>query len=110
MVEKSYAMTALTDRLIVSPIIAGRAEELTALQRGLEAVRKGNGTTILVSGEAGIGKSRLLREVKATATAIGALALQGNCYAADSTLPLAPLIDLLRHTPIELLKQPRFLA
>jgi DNA-binding CsgD family transcriptional regulator len=101
-------MGALTDRLIISPIIVGRTEELAALQRRFESVQHGNGSTLLISGEAGIGKSRLLREVKATAASLEAVVLQGNCFEPDSTLPLAPFIDLLRHTPIELLREDRF--
>jgi DNA-binding CsgD family transcriptional regulator len=105
-----YVMQALTDRLIISPILAGRTEELATLQRRFESVQHGQGKVILVSGEAGIGKSRLICELKATAASLGTVALQGHCFALDSTLPLAPFIDLLRHTPIELLKEQRFLA
>ncbi len=49
-----------------------------------------------MSGEAGIGKSRLLAEAKARAAAQDFLLLQGNCFQMDSSYPYAPLLDLLR--------------
>src|SRR5690349_15382811 len=103
-----HVMEAHTDRLIISPILAGRTEELALLQRRFETVHHRYGSVILVSGEAGIGKSRLIRELKITAASLGTVALQGSCFAPDSTVPLAPFIDLLRHTPIELLKEQHF--
>src|SRR5689334_3563843 len=98
-------MEAHTDHLIISPILAGRTEELALLQRRFESVDHGQGSVILVSGEAGVGKSRLIRELKATAASLRTVVLQGSCFAPDATVPLAPFIDLLRHTPIELLKE-----
>jgi DNA-binding CsgD family transcriptional regulator len=103
-------MGALADRLIISPIIAGRTEELAILQRWFASVQPSHGSTILLSGEAGIGKSRLIRELKASAASGGSVVFQGNCFEPDSTLPLAPFIDLLRHAPIELLREDHFLA
>ncbi len=53
-------------------------------------------------GEAGIGKSRLIAEVKARLQArpaprvAAALTLRGNCFEQDRLLPYAPLLDLLR--------------
>jgi DNA-binding CsgD family transcriptional regulator len=48
-----------------------------------------------VSGEAGIGKSRLVAEAKAYAAAQDFLLLQGSCFQLDSSYPYAPLLDLL---------------
>jgi len=50
----------------------------------------------LISGEAGIGKSRLVAEAKTYASAHNVLLLQGNCFPADFSCPYAPLLDLLR--------------
>jgi DNA-binding NarL/FixJ family response regulator len=44
-----------------TPLI-GRAAELEQMQRAIEAAREGNGCIMLISGEAGIGKSRLVGE------------------------------------------------
>lgn len=81
---------------LLSPILAGRTDELAALRRWLAALTDGQGTTILVAGEAGIGKSRLLREAAALAAQLGGVVLRGNCFAQDRGLPFAPFIDLLR--------------
>jgi DNA-binding CsgD family transcriptional regulator len=62
----------------------------------LGRARAGEGTTVLVSGEAGIGKSRLLRTVTEDARSKGFLLLQGSSFEADRALPFAPFLDLVR--------------
>jgi DNA-binding CsgD family transcriptional regulator len=62
----------------------------------LERARPGAGQVLLISGEAGIGKTRLVREAVARAQAAGYIVLQGACYETDRALPYAPFIDLLR--------------
>jgi len=81
---------------LVSPILIGRDPQRAALLRCLDAAATGHGQTVLVAGEAGIGKTRLVAEGVARATARGALVLQGNCFEPDRALPYAPLLDLLR--------------
>lgn len=56
----------------------------------------GSQRVMLLSGEAGIGKSRLVREAKAIAVELGFDVLQGNCYEQDHGLPFASFVDLLR--------------
>ncbi len=74
----------------------GRDLPTQALERLFERVRGGQGQIALVSGEAGIGKSRLVRELKVRFQPLAPLIVQGNCFEADQTLPYAPIIDLLR--------------
>ncbi|BCX04975.1 MAG: hypothetical protein KatS3mg053_2913 [Candidatus Roseilinea sp.] len=91
---------------ILSPILAGRVDELAALRRWIEGARDEAGVTILISGEAGIGKSRLLREciqMSDFSKKSDMLVLQGNCYEQDRALPFAPFVDLLRRIDIGLL-------
>src|SRR5947207_4975561 len=83
-------------RAIVCPIVVGRTAELTALRLLIDRTRSGQGQVVLVCGEAGIGKSRLVAEAKAYAAAQDFLLLQGNCFQMDSLYPFAPLLDLLR--------------
>src|SRR5262249_41403696 len=62
----------------------------------VEQTKLGEGHIALISGEAGIGKSRLVSEVKTNAVTQGFLLLQGNCFPRDVSYPYAPLLDLLR--------------
>jgi len=81
---------------IVCPVLIGRAADLTALQALIEQAESGSGQVALLSGEAGVGKSRLVAEVKTSAERGGFLLLQGNCFQADRAFPYAPFLDLLR--------------
>ncbi len=55
------------DRPIVSPVLVGRGPALAALERVLAQVCAGRGPTVVLTGEAGIGKSRLAAEMAAGA-------------------------------------------
>jgi DNA-binding CsgD family transcriptional regulator len=84
------------DKRIESPVLIARAQPLKQLEHALQAAREGRGQTLVLAGEAGIGKSRLVLEAKSKATTLGFLPLQGNCFEPDRTLPYAPFLDLLR--------------
>jgi ATP/maltotriose-dependent transcriptional regulator MalT len=58
----------------------GREREQQQLHALLEAALTGHGSLVLVSGEAGIGKTSLIRQVSAGATERGFLVLTGACY------------------------------
>lgn len=88
-------MTMVFDRSVVSPILVGRAEYLGVLARIARQARDGDGRVVLIAGEAGIGKSRLLGEAKARASAEGWLALEGECFERDQAFPFAPLVEML---------------
>src|SRR5690242_5573380 len=81
---------------VVSPILVGRTLQVEALTNLLQRTSQGSGRAALLGGEAGAGKSRLLREMFAYATPSGMLALRGACFESDRTLPYAPLLDLAR--------------
>lgn len=89
-------MQASTTPSIITPILVGRAGQLETLCGLIDLAKSGEGHVALVSGEAGIGKSRLVAETKSYAAKQGFLVLQGNCFPADITYPYAPLLDLLR--------------
>ena len=84
------------DKLIVCPILIGRAVDLTALRALIDQTKQGKGQVALISGEAGIGKSRLVAEAKTYAANQGFLLLQGNCFQTDRVFPCAPFLDLLQ--------------
>lgn len=84
------------NRPVMCPTLIGRTDDLAALHLLVEEVKRRQGHTALICGEAGIGKSRLVTEVKTYASSQGFLVLQGNCFQTDSSFPYAPLRDLLR--------------
>src|SRR5881227_134492 len=103
-------MSALHEQSYLSPILAGRADELSALQGWIQRAFARTGQTILIAGEAGVGKSRLVREARRIAQAHGFTMLQGNCFEPDRTLPFAPFMDVLRHIDLDRLAEVRQLA
>src|SRR4051794_10716169 len=85
---------AMAGPLLASGII-GRTRELEVLRAGLEGAGAGRGSTVVVVGEAGIGKSRLLREVRRWCSELGAVALVGRCVETATTIPFRPLAEAL---------------
>src|SRR5229473_2585614 len=81
---------------VLSPTLVGRAEHVATLHRLVEQAKRGVGHVALISGEAGIGKSRLVAEAKTYAASQRFLLLEGHCFPTDITYPYAPLLDLLR--------------
>jgi DNA-binding CsgD family transcriptional regulator len=80
-----------------SPVLIGRTEQLTALEGAFESARQGGPAAVLLGGEAGVGKSRLVSEFSAAAKLAGARVLTGGCMqlGADG-LPFAPFTAILR--------------
>jgi DNA-binding CsgD family transcriptional regulator/tetratricopeptide (TPR) repeat protein len=68
---------------------------LSALQGRLQGVAV-SGHVMLVAGEAGVGKSSLLRELAQRHAAAGGRVWWGACDALETPLPLAPLLDIAR--------------
>jgi|SRR5579859_1639307 len=89
-------MTVPFHKPVTCPVLIGRAAHLEALERALDEVASGRGQTMLISGEAGVGKSRLVAEAKTSAGQMRMLVLEGHCFEPDRSLPYAPLLDLVR--------------
>ena len=73
--------------------VVGRADELSAARAALDSLTRGEGGMLLVSGEAGVGKSRLLREIATYADAARATVLAGA--AVPDGAPLRPVAEAL---------------
>jgi DNA-binding CsgD family transcriptional regulator len=81
---------------VSSPLLIGRSTELDSLRLALRSVGE-RSTTVLIAGEAGVGKTRLVTEFSDLAEAAGARVLQGGCVdLGDGALPYAPLVEALR--------------
>ncbi len=61
-----------------SPVLVGRRAELTAVLALVDAAARGQGGALLVTGEAGVGKSRLVDEIRARAAETGMTVLVGR--------------------------------
>ena len=85
---------------ISSPRFVGRTKELARLEAALAS---GQPRTLLVGGEAGIGKTRLLAEFTSRAGAAGARVLTGACLdVGEGALPYGPISQALRQLVREL--------
>jgi tetratricopeptide (TPR) repeat protein len=85
---------------LLHPTLIGRREELCKLQEALSGVAAGKGSTILVSGEAGIGKTRLVSETLEFAEKNGTLLLRGWCLP-ENLEPMSPVKEALRSGGIQ---------
>lgn len=84
-------------RRVSSPVLIGRSEDLTQAGEVLEGASRGEGRVLLIGGEAGIGKSRLLVEVTTRAEQQGLRVLAGSCVdLGDGAPPFAPIADAVR--------------
>ena len=80
-----------------SAAFVGRVRELRELERALDAARAGSGATVLVAGEAGIGKTRLVSELARRAHDAGFEILLGRAIDLVGTeLPYQPFAEALR--------------
>ena len=78
------------------PGFVGRAGEVGELAAAWEAAVGGRPGMVLVVGEAGIGKTRLLRAVAELAGATGGMVVAARCYEAERSLFLQPVAEAVR--------------
>ena len=77
--------------------LVGRDTELARLLTAVDRAVAGHGSAVLLAGDAGVGKTRLLDELCARAGARGLRVLTGHCVdLGDVGLPYLPFVDLLR--------------
>jgi DNA-binding CsgD family transcriptional regulator len=90
-------MESVVRRNLVSPVLVGRDVELAALTEALDAAAAGEPSVVIVSGEAGVGKTRLVEEAAARAREKEIRVLTGSCVELGGEgLPFSPLADVLR--------------
>ncbi|WP_257451775.1 protein kinase domain-containing protein [Archangium lipolyticum] len=88
------------DRTLVtgalSPLV-GRDRELGMLMGRWEEAREGRGSFVLVQGEAGIGKSRLIQELRQRVSPATSIRLRCQCWSQFGNSAFHPIIDMLQH-------------
>lgn len=84
-------LTTAPGARLTSPVLVGRSEELAQLRR----VARRPPALVLVEGEAGVGKTRLIREWCAAPELAGTARLVGHCTPLREPLPFGPVIDAL---------------
>jgi DNA-binding SARP family transcriptional activator len=86
-----------------SASLVGREREWAQLQTGWRAANAGRPQLVLLTGEVGIGKTRLAEELIALAERQGIATASARCYAAEGGLAFAPVATWLRARPLPLL-------
>jgi DNA-binding CsgD family transcriptional regulator/tetratricopeptide (TPR) repeat protein len=90
-------------RRVASAAFIGRRGELRVLRAALSRAADGDPAVVLVGGEAGIGKTRLVSELTAACAADGTRVLTGGCVpVGEGSLPYAPVVEVLRALVAEL--------
>jgi class 3 adenylate cyclase len=78
------------------PVVVGRAAESARFVEALTAAKAGKGQTVVLGGEAGVGKSAFVRRAQERATSDGFRMLLGLTHQSDAGLPYAPFISSVR--------------
>jgi len=82
---------------VASPTFVGRVEELELLEAARGRAADGGPAVVLVGGEAGVGKTRLIAELSSRCLADGMRVLSGGCIpVGEGALPYAPIVEILR--------------
>ncbi|NEA21653.1 ATP-binding protein, partial [Actinomadura bangladeshensis] len=79
----------------MSRVLIGRAAELAELTAALERAAAGSAGVVLVSGDAGVGKSHLVSALTRAARGKGCAVLVGQCAELGESMPYLPLADAL---------------
>jgi len=83
-------------RTLQSPLLVGRDQVLSLLDRRIDEAKAGRGTLLLFAGEAGIGKTRLMRAAIRKAEALGFKTDGGSLSPQDLLAPLQSIGDMGR--------------
>ena len=82
---------------MTSATVIGRSEELAAIDAVAAAAKAGHSRIVLIGGEAGIGKTRLITEACVRAEQDGVLCVIGGCVQlGGASLAYSPLVEALR--------------
>ena len=80
---------------VLSPVLIGRDSELSALEDALLSALRGDGGVVIVGGEAGMGKTRLVNMLAERGRRLGCVVLSGGCSEAELSLPYLPFLEAI---------------
>lgn len=78
---------------VLCPVVVAREEEISILEDALLSALRGDGGVVLLGGDAGMGKTRLARELSERATRLGCAVMTGACSEAELSLPYLPFLE-----------------
>ncbi|GCE19800.1 hypothetical protein KDK_36000 [Dictyobacter kobayashii] len=87
-------------RSSTAPMV-GRQRAWAELQSAWQHVVEGESTVVIVAGEAGIGKSRLVEEMRFWVQQQGMLGAIARCYAAEDAIAYTPITTWLKHEALK---------
>ncbi|NTU81057.1 MAG: AAA family ATPase [Chloroflexales bacterium] len=90
-------MDGVLKQSVVCPVFIGHTTHVATLRALFQRAKGHGGQTVVLTGEAGVGKTRLVAQAQASAENQGFHILQGGCFQTDRASPYGPLLDLLRN-------------
>ena len=91
--EPDLPRAVVSERPAANPLFVGRERELAFLVDALDEARLGRGGAVLVTGDRGVGKTELLRELSARTESV--LFVSGRCDGEQAGQPYQPWLDVL---------------
>jgi class 3 adenylate cyclase len=85
----------VASRTALCPVLVRRDDQLAILEDALLEARRGESRFVVLSGEAGIGKTRLATEMVREARQLGCSVLAGSCSGAELSLPYLPFVEAI---------------
>jgi hypothetical protein len=80
---------------VVCPVLIGRDAEFSLIRAAVESAQRSDGGAVVVVGEAGVGKSRLIREAVTVAREAGCAVLTGRAVQVGMPVVYRPLAEAL---------------
>src|SRR5215469_4129385 len=81
--------------MALCPVTVGRDSEMERLVAALDAAHGNDSRTVVLTGDAGLGKTRMAADVRRVATERGLATMWGGCAEADLALPYLPFLEAI---------------